>query len=64
MKHTPNAPPAHIQRGALLMNATDGNGTRIASMIGSNTRILTSNEAKVAHNGCPRPRPRFALIAL
>ncbi|MNP64698.1 hypothetical protein D3C76_1602150 [compost metagenome] len=51
IKHTPKAPPAHIHIGALAMNASDGNGKRIASMIGANTKILTTNEARVAHNG-------------
>ncbi|MCY1366023.1 hypothetical protein D9M69_528990 [compost metagenome] len=64
MNITPKAPPAHIQSGALLMNASDGNGKRIATMIGISTRTLTSNEASVAHSGWPNPRPRLTLIAL
>ncbi|MNP65758.1 hypothetical protein D3C76_1613810 [compost metagenome] len=51
MKHTPNAPPAHIHNGALLINASEGNGKRNARMIGSSTRMLTTREARVAHNG-------------
>ncbi|MNC62169.1 hypothetical protein D3C75_1121650 [compost metagenome] len=64
MKHTPKAPPAHIHRGALLMNPRDGSGKRRAMITGNNTAILTSNDARVAHKGWPRPRLRLALIAL
>ncbi|MNF67279.1 hypothetical protein D3C84_490880 [compost metagenome] len=64
MKHTPNAPPAHIHSGALLINVSEGNGKRNARMIGSSTRMLTTREARVAHNGWPNPRPRLTLIAL
>ena len=64
IKHTPKAPPAHIHNGALLIKARLGRGKRIATITGSSTMMLTSNDARVAHNGWPSPRPRLALIAL
>ena len=57
IKHTPNAPPAHIHKGALLIKARLGSGKRSATITGSSTMMLTSNDARVAHNGCPSPSP-------